>query len=202
MLSKTEQVWRHLLVANSERGERRQPSLTALANDLGFGVSTVHKALQRPAEMGVIQIKGGGGLRLLDPTRLLLLWAGHRNLERDVLKEFRVSLPATDVERRLPAKRFVLGGFGAVVAQKGANYISDYDRVLCYGDPNDIPPAIAEEAHGSTFVVVLEPDPLLEKFGKVTPISQACVDLFNSPGWPAARFVSTLISEMVDTDAA
>ncbi|MGQ0671209.1 MAG: hypothetical protein ACT4PO_16370 [Actinomycetota bacterium] len=202
MLTKTEQVWRHLLVASFELGNRRHASLTALANELGFGVSTVHKALQRPADMGAVQIRGGGGVRVIGPDRFLLLWAGHRNLRRDLLAEYAVSLPAPEVERLVPADRFVLGGFGAVVSQQGGNFISGYDRVLCYGDPFDLPSSVREAQPGDTLVMVLEPDPLLRRYGRVTPLPQAYADLFNVPGWPAARFVSALNAQILEVSVA
>ena len=202
MLTRTEQLWRHLLVESLERGNRRHASLTALADELGFGVSTVHKALQRPADMGAVKIRGGGGVRVIDPQRLLLLWAGHRNIKRDARAMKRVALPAPAIERLLPSDRFVLGGFGAVVSHEGGNFISEYDRVLCYGDPGDLPRSVREDPSGETVMMVLEPDPLLDRYGRVTPLAQAYVDLFNVPGWPAARFVSSLNSRILVPGAA
>lgn len=202
MLSKTEQVWRHLLVGSFELGKSRHASLTVLATELGLGVSTVHKALQRPAEMGALQIRGAGGVRVIDPSRLLLLWAGHRNLRNDVLYEEKAELAAWEVERVLPVDRFVLGGFGAVVSHEGGNFVSGYDRVLCYGSPRDLPKFLKKTQSGETVVMVLEPDPLLNRYGRVTPLSQAYTDLFNVPGWPAARFISALSTRLLDFSVA
>ena len=201
MLTKTEQVWRHLLVA-AEGGVRRHASLAALGDELDLGVSTVHKALQRPSKIGALQVRGGGGLRLIDPGRLLLLWAGTRNPKRDIREERRVGPLATEVEGGLPVGRFILGGFGSVVSHEEGNFISGYDRVLCYGDPNDLPSILAEDSKGATTVTVLEPDPLLDRYGRVTPIAQAYADLFNTPGWPAARFVRSLSAHLLGSDAA
>ncbi len=201
MLTKTEQVWRHLLVEEGG-GRSRYPSLATLASALSLGVSTVHKALQRPADIGAIKINPGGGLRLLDPTRLLLLWAGHRNPTKDLLAEVHVAMPAADAEQLLRPGRFVLGGFGAVVALQGGNSISDYDSVICYGDPRDLTGALRDTAGASTSITVLEPDPLLRRYGAVTPLAQAFADLFNTPGWAAARFVSSLTADLISADAA
>ena len=202
MLTKTEQVWRHLLVASLEHGQHRHDSVTAVARELGLGVSTVHRALRRPVEIGAIKVRSGHGMRVIDADRLLLLWAGHRNLRSDVLAELTIALDAPEVERLLPTDRFVLGGFGAVVAHQGGNVISGYDRVVCYGNPEDVPETIREAPDGDTTVMVLEPDPLLRRYGNVTPLPQAFVDLFNLPGWPAARFVSVLIANRLDLGAA
>jgi len=57
MLWKTQQVWRHLTWGAIEQGQRLWPSITALAADLGMGISTVHRALAHQAEVGAIQVR-------------------------------------------------------------------------------------------------------------------------------------------------
>lgn len=196
MISKTERVWRHLLASEELEGRRRYDRLQDIADELDIPVSTVHKALARPAAMEIVRSRPGGGLRLLDPTRLTLLWAGVRDLRGDVRLEARLSRPAVLIERELP-DGFILGGFGAVVARLQGNRIADYDRVICYGDPDDLPASLVDgdQGNGAT-LTVLEPDPLLAGYGRVTPLSQAFVDLFNTPGWPAARFVEARLQDM------
>lgn len=194
MLSKTQQVWRHLTASAIDQGQRRWPSVTALADELHLGVSTVHKALSYPAEIGAVVIRPAGGLRVIDPGRLAMTWAGQRSLGNDVVDRFQVEGSAPSVERSVTNPNAVLGGFGAVVARTGGNTIADYDTVLVYGDPqlararrSDLDP------ERTTEVIVLELDPLLHRYGRVTPLSQAWVDLFNLPGWQAARFIYHLL---------
>jgi Bacterial regulatory proteins, gntR family len=202
VLSKTEQVWRHLATGAIERGQRRWPSVTALAGELGMGVSTVHRALSHPVEIGAVDVLGGGGVRVVDPGRLLIVWAGQRRLRRDEVERFRVPGSAPVVERSIGSRGAVLGGFGAVVAALGGNTIADYETVLVYGEPRVTRRRIADPDPGRvTEVVVLEPDPLLAQYGRVTPLTQAWVDLFNLPGWQAARFVHHLLTRVV-TDVA
>ena len=96
------------------------------------------------------------GLQVLDPTRLLMLFAAHRHLQRDIVNHFgsvcrpsRWRLAANPVRspgwlrrRRRPSR--------------GVNRIADYDTVLFYGDPGlpDLPPAAKE----GTEVMVADPD--------------------------------------------
>ena len=49
---------------------------------------------------------------------------------------------------------------------------------------------------GRTVLEVHTPDPWLGRYGPVVPLCQAFVDLFNTPGWPAARFIESLIGEL------
>lgn len=205
MLTVTEQVWRHLCVSAHDHDRRRWPSVSALARELNMQISTVHRALERPAEIQVVKTLPGGGLVVLDPARLLMLWAGRRRPTRDLLDRFTVPVTATDVELAVTNPSAILGGFAAVAAALGGNTIADYSTVLVYGDPQlpDLPAAADHEWPGfePAEIWILEPDPLLHRYGRTTPLAQAWADLFNIPGWQAARFVHHLMPT-VTADAA
>jgi hypothetical protein len=195
-MNHTEVVWRELLAREESLGLRRYANLASVAAELGLPVSTVHRALQRPMAIGAVTRRPGGGFSLVDPLRLLLLWAGHRDTAGDLVLRRDIGAAATDVERQLP-EGFLLSGFGAVVARRGGNRVSDYDRVVCYGDPADLPDAWpVAEGGSSTVLEVHTLDPWLGRYGPVVPLCQAFVDLFNTPGWPAARFVESLIGQL------
>jgi hypothetical protein len=195
-MNHTEVVWRELLAQEELTGHRRYANLASVAAEMGLPVSTVHRALQRPMAIGAVTRRPGGGFSLVDPLRLLLLWAGHRDMAGDLALRCDIRAPATEVERQLP-EGFLLSGFGAVVARRGGNRVSDYERVVCYGDPARLPSAWpVAEGGGSTVLEVHTPDPWLGRYGPVVPLCQAFVDLFNTPGWPAARFTESLIGEL------
>jgi len=195
-MNHTEVVWRELLAQEESLGHRRYANLASVAAELGLPVSTVHRALQRPMAIGAVTRRPGGGFSLVDPLRLLLLWAGHRDMASDLALRRDIGAPAAEVERQLP-EGFLLSGFGAVVARRGGNRVSDYDRVVCYGDPARLPAEWhVAEGRGRTVLEVHTPDPWLGRYGPVVPLCQAFVDLFNTPGWPAARFIESLIGEL------
>lgn len=129
---------------------------------------------------------------VLDPYRLLLLFAAHRHLQRDIVERLRLAAPVAEVESAIRSRPVcVLGGFSAVVAHAGANRIADYETVLIYGDPSldEFRPAPPGEG---TEVLVAEPDRWLTGHGGITTFAQAFADLFCLPGWQAARFVDQL----------
>jgi hypothetical protein len=190
-----EVVWRHLLVGARE-GRRRWPSVTALAGELGLAVSTTHRSLAHPLEIGAVEVGPIDGLQVLDPARLLVLLAAHRHVQRDVIRRWWVAVPVADLEAAPTSRRVVLGGFGAVIAQLGANRVADYTRVLFYGDPKLPPFPVAAEGEG-TEVWVAEADRWLNRYGRVTPLAQAYADLFSMPGWQAARFIEHLDPKLV-----
>jgi hypothetical protein len=52
-------------------------------------------------------------------------------------------------------------------------------------------------ARGESNLLVLEPDPLLQRYGAVVPRCQVYVDLFNLPGWQAQRFANALEKDLL-----
>lgn len=191
MLSKTEIVWRHLL-AEVESGRRRHRSVSGLAAELGLGTSTAHKALADPVRVGAVIVNAAGGLRVVDPFRLAVLWAGKRRLDRDIIDTWRTSQSASCVERRFGEGDAVLGGFGAVVAHRRGNTIADYDTVLVYsGTPRQLR-RLVPAGWGPTRVLVAEPDFALQRYGRTTTLHQAWADLFGLADWQAARFTEAI----------
>jgi hypothetical protein len=181
---------------SSREGRRRWPSVTALAGELGLAVSTTHRSLAHPIEIGALEVGPIDGLQVLDPARLLVLLAAHRRVQRDVVRRSWIAAPVAEVEAAATSRGVVLGGFGAVIAHLGVNRIADYTRVLFYGDPKLPRLAAAEEGEG-TEVWVAEPDAWLGRYGRVTPLAQAYADLFSMPGWQAARFIEHLDAKLV-----
>ena len=192
MLAITQVVWRHLLVG-ARQGRQRWPSITAVADELGLGVSTVHKALTRPVEIEAVRVTRQAGLVVLDPYRLLLMFATHRRLQRDIITRHRVAVPTAQLESlAVEDPRMILGGFGAAVAHLGQNPIASYTTAIVYGDPafaDELPSSAADDA---SQLVIVAPDRWLERYGPATPFAQAFADLFCLPGWQAARFIEEL----------
>jgi hypothetical protein len=192
VLSITHAVWRHLLVGARE-DQRRWPSITALAEELDLGVSTVHKALAQPVEIEAVRVSRLAGLVVLNPYRLLLMFAATRRLQRDIVSRDRVALSARSVEALAGEdSRMILGGFGAVVAHLGGNPIASCTTALLYGDPAFATQLPACTGADATELVIVAPDRWLERYGWVTPFAQAYADLFCLPGWQAARFIEEL----------
>lgn len=174
----------------AHRGYRRWPSMSALANDIGLGVTTVAAALEEPRAVGAVTVAHGVPLTVLDPWKILVLWAARRDVAADIRAERFVGARAATVETRARPGRAVLGGCGAVVARLGRNTIADYSTVLFYGEP-DLP-ALPDEG-AATRLLVAEPDGLLARYGQTTTIGQSWVDLFRFPGWQAAEFTAALL---------
>ncbi len=193
MISRTEMVWRHLLVAAQDLGIRRS-SLTQLSAELELPVSTIHKALERPRAIGAVR-GSASGLRVLDPKRLQLLWAAQRDLIRDVVYATRVPLTVKEIEARLPVSA-IPTAFTAFVLHEGRNLIADYEQVVVYADANEVRPRFSRR-RGPANLLVLEPDPLLSRYGGVAPRCQVYADLFNLPTWQAQRFLEALDRELL-----
>ncbi len=188
MLSRTEAVWRHLLVGAFDRGIRRS-SLTQLSAELDLPVSTIHKALERPRAIGAVR-GSASGLRLLDPKRLLLLWAALRDLNGDLVYATKVPMAVNEIEARLPISA-IPSAYTAFVQHEGRNLVADYEQVVVYAEANEVRRRFPSR-RGDANLLVLEPDPLLIRYGRVAPRCQVYADLFNLPTWQAQRFLEAL----------
>ncbi len=188
MISRVEAVWRHLLVLALDEGERRS-SITKLSGQLGFPVSTIHQALERPRSMGAIKA-GFDGVRVVDPKRLQLLWAARRDLVADLVYETRVALSVEEIEGRLPLSA-IPTAFTAYVRLQGRNLVADYEEVVVYGTANELRRRFPPKK-GKPNLIVLDPDPLLARYGAVAPRCQIYADLFNLPSWQAQRFLRSM----------
>jgi len=186
-------VWRHLLVSALDLGIRRS-SLTKLSAELDMPVSTIHKALERPRAIGAVR-GSASGLRVLDPKRLQLMWAAQRDLARDIVYATRVPTTVSEIEARLPVSA-IPTAYTAFVLHEGHNLIADYEQVVVYADANDVRRRFPRR-RGQANLLILEPDPLLSRYGRVVPRCQVYVDLFNLPTWQAQRFLEALDRDLL-----
>src|SRR6266849_7828084 len=193
MISRTEMVWRHLLVAALDLGIRRS-SLTELSVELELPVSTIHKALERPRAIGAVR-GSASGLRVLDPKRLQLMWAAQRDLNRDIVYSTRVPMTVSEIEARLPVSA-IPTAYTALVLHKGRNLVADYEQVVVYADANEVRRRFPRR-RGQANLLVLEPDPLLSRYGRIAPRCQVYADFFNLPTWQAQRFLEALDRELL-----
>jgi hypothetical protein len=188
MLSKTEIVWRQLLVEALEHDNRRS-SVTELSRRFGFGPSTVHRSLVAPREMGAVD-GGWRGLIVYDPIRLLLHWAGQRRLRRDKPLTVHTGLPAEEIEAILPDSTILTGAAG--YARRFSNTVADYSTVYVYSSDPDGVLAAVPDLVGAPDLIILEPDEFLPSNGRVVSVPQMYVDLFATPGWQAQRFLHAM----------
>lgn len=193
MISKTEAVWRHLLVSAWDKNHRRS-SLSQVSRELELPASTVHQALERPRSIGALR-GNASGIRVLDPRRLQLLWSARRDLERDIVYSTRIALAVREIEARLPASA-IPTAYTAFVRHEGVNLVADYEQVVVYGSVAEMRRRFPQR-RGEPNLLVLEPDPLLPRYGSVAPRCQVYADLFNLPTWQAQRFLDALDSQLL-----
>jgi predicted N-acetyltransferase YhbS len=177
--------------------DRRRTSITGLSQQLALPVSTIHTALVRPREIGAVR-GSTQGLRVLDPKRLLLLWAARRSLSKDLNYQTHVERPIREIEGRLP-ETAIPTAYTALVHHQGHNTVADYDQVVIYGDRAEVQRAFPAR-RGYPNLIVLDPDPLLTNYGRYAPMPQVYADLFNLPTWQAQRFLEALNRQVLFTD--
>src|SRR5487761_968265 len=108
-------------------------------------------------------------------------------------------MSVSEIEARLPSSA-VPTAYMAFVHHEGRNVVADYAQVLVYAKVNEVRRRFPFR-RGDANLIVLEPDPLLSRYGKIAPRCQVYADLFNLPTWQAQRFLEALDGKLL-RDAA
>lgn len=201
MLSKKEIIWRHIL---TEALTRKITTFTQkdIASYFHFSTSTVFSALNIPRKSGIVEVTGSF-FKLRDSEKLLYLWATHRNFSKDIIyKTYVEARNPMEIEGRMSPDII----YGAFSAFRFANNEApaDYSEVYVYTDNLEemikrFPPTAEKgirKDRRKANLFVLQPDPFLKSFGKITPDPQTFVDLWNISEWYAKDFLQPLKRKM------
>lgn len=184
MITKKEIIWREILY---QALEQKQKIFTQkeLAAKFGFSVSTVFNALKAPRGAGAVKVTGRN-FELVDFEKLLYLWATFRKIKKDIVYQTKAKLSALDIEGNMPDS-VVYAAFSAY-RQRFNEAPADYDRVYVYAyDLGEIKKRFSA-SKGYANLFILEPDPFLKNYGKITTLAQTFADLWNLPEWYAKDF--------------
>lgn len=187
---KKEIIWREILYRCFDEGSLVFTQKD-LASKLGVSLSTVYNALELPRASGAIEVSGRN-FRIRDKEKFLILWATHRTLKKDILYQTNLKTRVSEIEGLIPPE-VIFAAFSAY-ARKYQLASTDYDVVYVYSDPGLLPEIKKRFplTKGQSNLIVLKSDPLLKKYGAVTPDVQTFVDLWNLPQWYAKDFLNDL----------
>lgn len=194
-MTKKEIIWREILYQAIEN-KKTDFTQKALAQKYGFSLSTVFNAIIVPSQAGAIE-KNGRGFRILDVEKFLYLWATFRKLKKDIIYQTNVSKNVREIEGEMPPN-VIFGAFSAF-CKKYKEVPADYDKAYAYlkkGGLEELKRRFPPKK-GYFNLIVLDADPWLEKFGKITPDCQTFVDLWNLPEWYAKDFLNALKEKIV-----
>ena len=126
-MKKIELIWREILDAGLKNSIFEQKEL---AKKFGFSTSTVHAAISPLRLIGGVEV-AGRNFKLINFEKLLMFWATHRNLQKDILYQTHVDLPVFEIEG-LVDNNTIFGAYSAARNLLG-EAVTDYDKVYVYG---------------------------------------------------------------------
>lgn len=185
-MKKIELIWRELLDARVEGLARHSDNQIfeqkLLAEEFGFSTSTVHAAVSQLAAIGAVAVYGRG-FKIIDLEKILMFWATHRNLPKDIIFQTHVDLPVHEIEGLVDDSTV----FGAYSAARNLlkDTPADYDKVYVYGGKPRFP-----KKNGPSNFFILKKDKFMR--GNVTSVSQTFVDLWNLSDWFAKDYLTAL----------
>ena len=158
-----------------------------LAEQFGFSTSTVFAAIKPLRAIGAVMVTGRN-FRITNFEKILLFWATHRVLIKDIIYETRVEQPVLEIEGLVDSKT-IYGAYSAGRILLGTAP-AEYDKVYVYADSKKNLQQRFPPKPGRANFFVLKKDQFLT--GKTTPVSQTFIDLWNLSDWFAADFLTAL----------
>jgi hypothetical protein len=186
-MKKNEVIWRHLLTRFLDKKEIKFTQ-KELAENFHFSVSTVFNALRPLRGLGAVEVRGRD-FRLTDFEKILVYWATHRQLKKEIVYQTYVEKPVSEIESEMVPHAL----FGAYSAWKFryASTPADYDKVYVYAPEKS---AILErfpknDGQPANLIAWLA-DPWLKNYGHEVPLAQLFTDFWNLPEWYAKDFLN------------
>lgn len=186
-MKKIEIIWRDILQQAKKSPIFEQKKL---AQKYNISTSTVFAALFPLRNIGAV-IVTGRNFRVVNMEKILLFWATHRNLKKDIIYQTFVNLPVLEIEGLVDNQTI----FGAYTAARMIlkTSPSDYDKIYVYHPtPEKLIQRFLKNKYKTPNFFILKPDQYLSKYGKTTPPSQTFVDLWNLSDWYAEEFMKAL----------
>ena len=148
-----------------------------------------------PRNVGIVE--GKRGFKVQDVEKFLYLWATFRNIKKDIIYSTFAKKGVFDIEGEMPSE-VIFGAYSAFL-KKFKETPADYDKVYVYIEEKNLEKIKKRFPFqkGYQNLVVLKADPWLKKFGKLTPLCQIFVDLWNLPEWYAKDFLNALKEKII-----
>jgi len=194
-MKKIETVWCQLLFDTLEKRETHFQQ-QILAKKLGLSLSTVNHALKNLRQMGAVTIGGKGGL-VADYEKILMHWANHRRLNRDIVWRQKLAGPVLEIEGLLPPGSY-LGAYSAVRHWFG-EAPADYSTVYVYHrQPEKVIERFSGQLGKETELICLKLMPEIPLRQETTTLAHAFVDLWSLTDWMAKDFIDRIEEEIND----
>jgi hypothetical protein len=185
-MKKIELIWREILETGVKNPVFEQKKL---AQKFHFSTSTVFAAVSPLRHIGAVTVTGRN-FRITNLEKILLYWATHRQLNKDIIYQTHVDAPVLEIEGLMPPHTI----YGAYCAARRllADAPADYEMVYVYASDALAIQKRFPPSKQSPNLFVLAADPYVAAFGPVTPPSQTFVDLWNLPHWYAKDFLDAV----------
>ncbi len=178
---KKEIIWRELLYQTIEK-KKNKFQQKEIAKKFGFSLSTVNGALKVPRKTGAVRVTGRFFV-LINPEKMLYLWATFRNLEKDIVYKTYFEGAPKEIESLMPSEA-IFGAYSAYT-KKFKIAPADYDKIYVYLRKEHLEKFKKRFPFkkGEPNVFVLEADKFLSKHGGIAPIALTFVDIWNLKDW-------------------
>lgn len=181
---------------------KRSFTQSGLSKEAGLSLSIVNAAVTRLSEINAVHVKRRS-FEVIALDRLLLYWATHRSIKKDIIYQTRADMPVREIERGMP-EGIAFTGYTAY-RLLFRDVPADYSEVYLYATPTalDTIKRRFEPNDKIPNVIVLRSDSGLQKMidMKQNGHSSVCeaqlfVDLWNMNQWYAKDYTDALMERL------
>lgn len=195
-MKKIETIWHHLLWLVLEKREFKHTQ-KEIAEYFGYSLSTVNLAVKQLSLIGAIDIRGKFFI-IKDTKKILLYWATHRNIQKNIIYETYVDQSVQEIEGLIPFDT-IIGGYSAI------KFIlkelpADYSKVYLYVNEKKIEEVKKRFPKNKNIpnLIILKEYPKQRLYGKFTTLAQTFIDIWNMNDWYAKDFLRELERKIDD----
>jgi hypothetical protein len=186
-MKKIETIWHHLLY-KALTDKQWKFTQKNIAGEFGYSLSTVHHALEIPAQMGAVR-KAGKFFLLEDYQKLLYYWASVRNVERNIVYKTYFDKSVFEIEGLVPSDT-VYAAYSSARRILGESP-ADYAKVYLYVKDNFI--GKVEDrfplSDGLPNIFVMKMPDVMFSYGSITTMPHTFVDIWNMADWYSKDFI-------------
>ena len=185
-MKKSELVYKEILYQSIEKNNRELTQLE-LSKRLGISLSTVNLAIKKLQKINSVKVQKMN-FRVIDPRKIIYLWASERNIERDIIYKTRVEMPVREIEKLMPDITFAVY---SAYKFRFKDVPADYSEVYVYASQEELDELKKKFPENKNALNLF----ILKKagdYGKTDTIAQIFVDLWNLKEWYAAEFLKAL----------
>lgn len=197
-MTKTETIW-HFVLNKALHEKQFKLTQAQVAKSIGFSLSTVNAAIDKPAKIGAIR-RESKFFVLQDVFKLLYYWGSLRKLSSDIIFQAYINMDIQSLESSMPDNTIYACYSASKYLLKHNVPPADYAKVYVYAEKPALEqiklrfPNFSTEGNNNLFVLKRSAYFISDK--GYSTLANTFVDIWNLSDWYAVDYLKALEEEI------